>query len=315
MSSSAGLILGSIVLLYFGADFLVRGSARLALRLGMAPLIVGLTIVAFGTSMPEMIVSLKSSISGNSAISLGNVLGSNIFNLCVILGLASLIRPLGVQSELIRRDVPVMILSAFLVFLFFIDGIFSSVESFSFLVLFFLYTGWTLRPALKKSEQNLNKEFSDYLTPGKSKPLLMILFIGGGLGLLVAGAHFLVLGSVSLARHFGVSEAVIGLTIVAVGTSLPELATSLVAALKKEPDISVGNIIGSNIFNTLAVLGGAGSIRPLEANGITWVDMGTFILASCLAFPFFKSGFRLSRLEGALLLGLYTFYVILLWPK
>jgi len=315
MVSSLSLIAGSLVFLYFGADLLVKGSSKLALRLGVAPLIVGLTIVAFGTSMPEMIVSLKASFSGNSAISLGNVLGSNIFNLCVILGLASLIQPLRVQSGLVRRDVPAMIASAFLMILFFIDGVFSPGESLAFLALFFLYTGWTLQPALKKKEKILNDEFRDYLVPSAGSPLLFILLIGGGLGLLAAGAHLLVAGSITLARLFGVSEAVIGLTIVAAGTSLPELATSLVAALKKEPDISVGNIIGSNIFNTLAVLGGAGAVRPLTASGITWADLGVFGLASCLAFPFFKSGFRLSRLEGGLLLALYAAYVAFLWPK
>lgn len=314
MYSSVGLILASIVLLYFGADLLVKGSSSLALRMKVAPLIVGLTVVAFGTSMPEMIVSLKASFSGNSALSLGNVLGSNIFNLCVILGLASLIHPLQVQSGLVRRDVPVVILSSFLVILFFRDGVLSRVESLAFLFFFLVYTGWTIRPALKKKEKTLNDEFKEYLSPKTSTPLFCILFIGGGLGLLVGGAHFLVLGSVSLARHFGVSEAVIGLTIVAAGTSLPELATSVVAALKKEPDISVGNIIGSNIFNILAVLGGAGAVRPLAANGITWTDMGAFVLASCLTFPFLKSGFRLSRPEGGILFTLYIVYMILLWP-
>ena len=304
MVSSLSLIAGSLVFLYFGADLLVKGSSKLALRLGVAPLIVGLTIVAFGTSMPEMIVSLKASFSGNSAISLGNVLGSNIFNLCVILGLASLIQPLRVQSGLVRRDVPAMIASAFLMILFFIDGVFSPGESLAFLALFFLYTGWTLQPALKKKEKILNDEFREYLVPSTGSPLLFVLLIGGGLGLLAAGAHLLVTGSIALARLF-----------VAAGTSLPELATSLVAALKKEPDISVGNIIGSNIFNTLAVLGGAGAVRPLTASGITLADLGVFALASSLAFPFFKSGFRLSRLEGGLLLALYAAYMAFLWPK
>ncbi|MBN1562041.1 calcium/sodium antiporter [candidate division KSB1 bacterium] len=298
-----------LALLYFGAEGLVRGSSSLALRLRISPLVIGLTVVAYGTSMPEMVVSIKTAMSHQGGISIGNVVGSNIFNIAIILGLASLINPLKIRLQVIRIDTPIMFFVAVLFFLFFRDLTIDRLEGAFFLLLVAVYTYANLyfsRRAGKRAED----EFSDALGVARYKNVFAELaFILGGFGLLVGGANLLVNGAIGLARQLEISETVIALTIVSVGTSLPELATSVVASLRKEADIAVGNIIGSNIFNILAILGVASVISPIYGEGIGRIDIYVMLGISLLLLPMLRSGYKLSRPEGAFLLSIYGCYL------
>jgi cation:H+ antiporter len=302
-------IAAGFALLYFGAEGLVRGSSSLALCFRVSPLVIGLTVVAYGTSMPEMVVSVKAALAHQGGISIGNVMGSNIFNIAVILGVSALISPLKIKLKVIRIDAPIMFVVALLFFVFFRDFRIDRLEGAFFLTLAIFYSVSNLyfsRRAGKRAEA----EFSNVLgvTPCKNIWIELALIIGG-IGLLIAGANFLVNGSVGVARLLNVSEAVIGLTIVAAGTSLPELATSLVAAVRKEADIAVGNIVGSNIFNILAILGVAPLISPIYGEGIRMMDVYVMMGVSLLLLPMLRTGFRLSRWEGGLLLSIYGGYL------
>lgn len=251
-------------LLYFGAEGLVRGSSRLAFRLGLSRLVIGLTIVAFGTSMPEMVVSVQTAWAHQGDISLGNVIGSNICNIALILGLSSLVRPLPVHVQVVRLQIPIMIGVSFLIWVLLLDRMLTRVEGECLFLGILLYTYGSLYLA-KKEYAQLNKENGSSPLPLSTQPpWLDALFILGGLVMLIIGAKIFISGSVTLARILHIREAVIGLTIVAVGTSLPELATSMVAAFKREGDIAIGNVVGSNIFNILAILGVASMVRPIE---------------------------------------------------
>ena len=315
MMNDAFLIVAGLVLLYFGAEGLVRGSSAVALKLGLSPLVVGLTVVAYGTSMPELIVSVKSALAGQSGIAVGNVVGSNIFNVGVILGIAAIICPIKVNFQLVKIDVPIMIGVTLLMLFFFRDGALAKWEAGVLFTGIIIYTVGSIIYAKKTTTPEVKAEFEESLKH-PSKPLWMdILFILGGLGLLVFGSNFLVNGSISIARAWGVSEAIIGLTIVAVGTSTPELAASIVAALKKEPDIAIGGIVGSNIYNILCILGAAGLIAPINAGGVAWVDMFVMLGFSLLLVPILWSGFIIKRWEGGVLLAIYGGYLFWLWPK
>lgn len=315
MLTIVGLIAVGLVLLTLGAEGLVRGSASLALRAGVTPLVVGLTVVAFGTSSPEMVVSTKSAYLGQGSIALGNVVGSNIFNVAVILGLSAIVRPLKVNTQLIRFDMPVMIGVSLLAYLMFRDGALSRPEAALLLVGAVVYTVVVIRMARQERSQEVGKEFEEG-TPHTSKSVwLDLAFVLGGLGLLVVGARLFVQGAVDLARVWGVSEAVIGLTIVAAGTSMPELATSMVAAFRKQEDIAIGNIVGSNIFNLLAILGVAGLINPVAAGGVKPMDFYFMLGTSILLLPLMRWGMRLNRYDGLLFVALYVAYLALLWPK
>lgn len=308
-------ILGGLVLLYFGAEGLVRGSSAVALKLGLSPLVVGLTVVAYGTSMPELIVSVKSALAGQSGIAVGNVVGSNIFNIGVILGVASIICPIKVNFQLVKMDVPIMLFVTLLVMFFFRDGRLARWEAGVLFAGILLYSVGSIIYAKRTTTPDVTAEFEESLEHSK-KPLWMdISFILGGLVILVIGSRLLVDGSISLARAFGVSEAVIGLTIVAAGTSTPELAASIVAALKKEPDIAIGNIVGSNIYNILCILGAAGLIAPINAGGVAWTDMFVMLGVSVLLLPILWTGFVIKRWEGAVLIVIYLGYLAWLWPK
>ena len=302
------LIIG-LTLLYFGAEGLVKGASSLSLRLGIQPLTIGLTVVAFGTSMPELFVSLKSSLSHYGSISIGNVVGSNIFNIAVIIGLAALLRPLKAQVQLIRWDTPVMIGVALLFVFFFSDQLISRTEGLIFTIMILLYTilnGYFAQQESRK--KNLAKEGEAIPRQTGSIWLDGILIIGGLL-ILIFGSNILVNNAVKLARTLGISEAVIGLTIVAAGTSLPELATSLIATLKKEPEIAIGNIVGSNIFNLLCIVGLTSLIAPIECTGIAPIDIWTMVGLSVLLFPIMISGIKISRGEGLLLILIYIGYL------
>ena len=315
MLAITGLILVGLVLLCLGAEGLVRGSASLALRAGVTPLVVGLTVVAFGTSSPEMVVSTKAAFLGQGSIALGNVVGSNIFNIAVILGLSALVRPLKVNVQLIRFDMPVMIAVSLLACFMFRDDAISRGEALILFVGVLAYTTVVVRMARREHSAVLNKEFEEG-TPHTSKSVwLDAVFVLGGLGLLIVGARFFVLGAVDLAHVWGVSEAVIGLTIVSAGTSMPELATSMVAAFRKQEDIAIGNIVGSNIFNILAILGVSGLIHPYAAGGVTPLDFTFMLGTSIILLPLMRWGLRLNRYEGLLFLALYGAYLAVLWPK
>ncbi len=302
------LLLG-LVLLYFGAEGLVRGSASLALRLGIGPLLVGLTVVAFGTSAPEMMVSVKAAYMGQGDISVGNVVGSNICNIGLILGFSALIVPIKVASQIVRVDTPIMIAVTALAIAVLYDGSLSRTEGIVFFLLLIVYIVFSIRLAKKQAADPLAQEFSDEVKISKSGVAIDVLMVIGGLVMLVFGAQFLVDAAIEIAKAFGLSEAVIGLTIVAIGTSLPEFATSLIAAIKKEADIAVGNIVGSNIFNILGILGLSATITPLSSAGITGLDLGVMAVFALALWIFSRSGQSISRIEGVVLILAYGGYI------
>ncbi len=312
MISTLLFLLLGLVLLYLGAEGLVRGSASLALRLGIGPLLVGLTVVAFGTSAPEMMVSVKAASLGQGDISVGNVVGSNICNIGLILGLSALIVPIKVASQIVRVDTPIMIAATVLAIGLLYDGSLSRIEGGLFLLLLVAYLVFSIRLARSQAADPLQQEFAEEVKVSRSGVAGDLLMVVGGLVLLVFGARFLVDSAIEIAKAFGLSEAVIGLTIVAIGTSLPELATSLLAAIKKEADIAVGNVVGSNIFNLLGILGVSATITPLSSAGITGLDLGVMAVFALVLWGFAATGHRINRIEGALMIAAYAGYVILL---
>ena len=309
------LLLAGLVALYFGAEWLVRGGASLAVRLGVTPLLVGLTVVAYGTSTPELIVSSTAAAQGQGAIAIGNVVGSNIFNIGVILGLTALVAPMRVQLQLLKFDTPVMVGVALLFLLFFRDGSIQRWESLVFLAGIVLYTVVNVRLARRQASADVRQEFDDSVPKPTGSPWTDTGLIVAGLATLVLGSRLFVTGAVDLARLFDISDAVIGLTIVAAGTSLPELASSLMAAWRKQPDIAIGNVVGSNIYNILAILGVSGMIAsPVNGQGVSLTDTLIMIGFSVLLLVIAWTGFKLRRWEGALLLALYGVYLWHLWP-
>lgn len=309
------LFLAGLVLLLVGAEALVRGSATLAERVGISPLVVGLTVVAFGTSSPELAVTIQSALGGQADIALGNVVGSNIFNVLFILGISALVVPLAVQAQLIRVDVPLMIGVSALVWLMASGGSVSRWEGAVLVAGLAAYTAAQLRAGRRAPSPGPG----DPPPPGVPPPeqarsasiLLQVVLVLGGLGLLVLGSRWLVEGAVELAGSLGVGERVVGLTIVAAGTSLPEVATSLVAAIRGQRDIAVGNVVGSNIFNLTGVLGAA---ALLAADGVAVGDAAllldlpvmTGVAVACL--PVFFTGLVIARWEGVVFLGYYMAY-------
>lgn len=296
-----------MALLFAGGEGLVRGGASLALRLGLTPLVVGLTVVAFGTSAPELLVSIRASAAGSGDIALGNVIGSNIANIGLILGLSVLVSPLNVQAKLLRFEMPFLVVLSAVVTGMAWDGRIGFFEGLLLFVTMVTYIFVAIR-ASRAEGRAVREEYADIEQPTGSL-LADVAMIGIGLAVLVGGAELLVTGASNLARAAGVTEATIGLTVVAVGTSLPELATSLVAAFRGKGEIALGNVIGSNIFNLASILGISSMLIPLKADGITAVDfavMGSFAL---VLGPIMRTGHRIGRLEGAFLLGGYLAYM------
>jgi len=306
------LVLG-LVTLFIGAEGLIRGSSSLALKIGLTPLVVGLTVVAFGTSTPELVVSMKAAIIGNSSISLGNVVGSNIANIALILGVAALIRPLDVHANVIRREIPIMIGLSILLVVLLIDGELSFIDGLIFVIGIITYVIVNVLMARKEKNVEVEAEFSEGLKTRLGVPV-SIIFIVGGLALMILGANLFVTSSISIAKAIGVSDAIIGLTIVAIGTSLPELITSIVASYKNESDIAIGNVVGSNIFNILGILGITALVIPLSTEGISYIDFGVMLLTALILLPLSKTGFKLSRLEGVFLVAGYIIYIYYLLP-
>ncbi len=303
------MTLGGLVVLYGGAEGLVRGSSALALRLGLSPLVVGLTVVAFGTSSPELAVSLKATLAGQGDIALGNIVGSNIANVALILGLCAVVKPLRVAAQVVRWDAPLMLGSSVLFAALLADGALSRAEGGLLFAGIAAYTAFSVRLARLEPSAAVQEEFAEGLPAAPRSFWAEVALVVLGLACLVVGGRLLVTGAVAVARGFELSEAFIGLTVVAVGTSLPELATSLVAAVRGEADIAVGNVVGSNIFNVLGVAGLASLVHPIRAAGVSWPDLGVMIAVAAVSLPMIWTGYRVSRGEGfALCLG-YGGYV------
>jgi cation:H+ antiporter len=306
------LVLG-LIALFIGAEGLIHGSSTLALRVGITPLVVGLTVVAFGTSTPELVVSLKAALIGNSSISLGNVVGSNIANIALILGISAIIKPLDVHANVIRREIPIMIVLSILLIVLLIDGELSLIDGIIFVAGIVTYTIMNISMARKEKNAEVENEFKKGLKTNFSVSVSIIIIVGG-LGLMILGANLFVKSSISIAKAIGVSDAIIGLTIVAIGTSLPELITSIVASYKNESDIAIGNVVGSNIFNILGILGITAIVMPLSSAGISYIDFGVMLFSALILLPLSKTGFRISRIEGIALLTGYIIYIYYLLP-
>ena len=304
-------IIGGLLLLIWSADRFVDGAAATARHFGMPQLLIGIVIIGFGTSAPEMIVSALSALNGNPGIALGNAYGSNITNIALILGLTALILPLAVNSQVLKQELPMLIfvtaLSAFLI----ADGEVSRLDAWILLGVFFLYMGWTVWSGLHNRDDSLAADVKEELQEQKYMSLgKALMWVVIGLALLMGSSQLLVWGAVEIAHYFGVSDLVVGLTIVAVGTSLPELASSIAAARKNEVDLAVGNIIGSNLFNTLAVVGIAGAISPMHAGQEVFTrDMSVMSVLTVLLliFGFGKKG-EINRFKGLILLLSYVGY-------
>jgi cation:H+ antiporter len=313
MGATGWLELGAgFVLLFAGGEGLVRGSSRLAQRVGISPLVIGLTVVAFGTSAPELLVSATAVLDGRDEIAVGNAVGSNIFNVLVILGLCALVRPLVVAQQLVFRDIPVMISVALLLLFFGLDGRIGVGEGLLLCAGAIAFTVDSVRASRRESEE-VRSEYESSLqrTSRRGGVLADSGLVAAGLALLVLGARWLVAGAVELAQALGLDETIIALTIVAAGTSLPEVATSLVATLRGERDIAVGNVVGSCIFNVLAivgvasVLGGGGIAVPASIENF---DLPVMVAVSVACVPILVRGHRLGRWEGALFVGYYVAY-------
>lgn len=309
------LLASGLFLLVFGAELLVKGASRLAGAVGISPLVVGLTVVAFGTSAPEMAVSVGAAWSGSADLAMGNVVGSNIFNVLFILGLSALITPLMVVQRLVLIDVPLMIAASVLVWLLARDGELVRWEGIVLFLCIISYTVFLIRQSRKENTAEVLAEYDAEFAgsaAGTRGLLIQGAFIIAGLLALVLGSRWLVEAAVTIARTLGVSELVIGLTIISIGTSLPEVATSVVASLRGERDIAVGNVIGSNLFNLLAVLGMSAAVSPAGiavTAAVRTTDIPVMVGVAIICLPIFAAGFIISRWNGALLLGLYLSYL------
>lgn len=307
---------GGLVILIVGAELLLRGASRLAAAFGISPLVIGLTIVATGTASPEIAVSLQAAVNGQGDLTLGNVLGSNIFNILFILGVTSIAAPIVIAEQLIRMDAPIMLAASILVLALALDGNLGLLNSLVLLACLAGYIAFALIQSRRESQKVQNEYAQEYAAKQArttKNTVTNILFIVAGLALLAVGSRWLVDSAVTIARMLRVSELIIGLTIVAVGTSLPEVTTSLMAALKKQSDIAVGNAVGSNIFNLLGVLGMGALLAPggIPVSGrVLQFDFLVMIFVALVSLPIFYLDNRISRVEGALLFIYYMLYLV-----
>lgn len=308
--SSLQLIAG-LVLLFFGGDALVWGACSLARKIGISALAIGLTVVAFGTSMPELVVSMNAAMAGATDISLGNVVGSNIANIALILGVAACIRPTQCESKIATFDGPIMIGVSLLLIILLLDGEVSRLEGaalFIGLLGFTVFTLWQSHGVAAADSAIEDDAMLPHTSPLKSTVMVVV-----GLLMLMGGGQLVVTGAITFAENFGLSQAVIGLTIVAIGTSLPELSTSIIAAMRGQGDIAIGNIVGSNIFNILGILGITAAVIPLGMGEISWIDLGLMALLAIALTLLLYFRARLARTEGVVLLlcyGAYTFWLL-----
>ena len=304
------LLLAGLALIVFGADWLVDGASAIARRAGISEFVIGLTIVGFGTSCPELVVSLTGAMQGNADISVGNVVGSNIFNTLLILGLTAVIAPVAVTRANSRRDIPITLLVTFIfVFLAVAGGRLNRVEGILFLLIFAGYMFYCF-----KTDSGISAEEGDVRE--RSLPLALLL-VAAGLGGLIYGGQLFVNNATGLARALGVSDKFIAITLLAGGTSLPELATCIVAAAKKKDQLALGNILGSNVFNILLILGASAVVTPLSTLAMTWVDFGVLLLSAILAWLWTYTGRRdrIDRWEGALMVLCFALYFVWLFMK
>ncbi|MGM0576856.1 MAG: calcium/sodium antiporter [Myxococcota bacterium] len=307
-------LVGGLALLLVGAELLVRGAARLSTMLGMSPLVVGLTVVAFGTSAPELAVGVQGVVTGQGDVSVGNVVGSNIMNVLFILGLAAVIAPLVVAQRLVRVEVPLMIAVSILPLWMGQDGVIGRLDGAILFAGIVLFIVWTIRSSRREEPENVEAYVREYVAePGRpgGHPAMLVFLVVAGLAMLVLGSSWVVDSAVTMAESFGLSELVISLTVISAGTSLPEAATSVVASFKGEGDIAVGNVVGSNFFNILSVLGLTALVAPggiAVAPAAVAFDIPVMIAVSVACLPIFFSGHRIARWEGGLFLGYYVAY-------
>ncbi|AWI79933.1 sodium:calcium antiporter [Parazoarcus communis] len=312
MLEQALLFLLGLVTLVIGAELLVRGASRLAVSFGISPLVVGLTVVAFGTSAPEMAVSVGSALNGNPDIAIGNVVGSNIANVLLILGIAAVIAPLLVAEQIIRQEIPIMIGASVLLLVMALDGSINRIEAATLFGLVIAYTVFLVRQS-RKGSAAMSEDFAEDIPTSQwdSHWAVQTALVVAGLVMLVLGAGWLVDSAVVFARAFGVSDLVIGLTVVAIGTSMPEIATSIVAALRGQRDIAVGNVVGSNVFNICAVLGVTGLVAPAGlpvSEAARHFDLWVMLAVAFACLPILITGREIARWEGILFLGYYAAY-------
>jgi cation:H+ antiporter len=312
------LLVAGLALLVGGAELLVKGAAGLAISAGISPLVVGLTVVALGTSAPELAVSVSASLNGKPDIALGNVVGSNIANVLLILGISAVIAPLVVSRQLVRVDVPVMIGVSFLLLVLALDGGVGRGDGVLLAVAIIVYTVLLVRMGRKQGAEQMAATASAGAEPiavPRGGAAGQVLLVGAGLALLVLGSRWLVNGAVEIAQMLGVSDLVIGLTVVAVGTSLPEIATSVLATLRGARDMAVGNVVGSNIYNILLILGLSAMVSPggipVAPAALTF-DIPVMIAAAVACLPVAFNGYRIARWEGAVFLGYYAAYTLYL---
>lgn len=326
------IFLGGLAVIVFGAELLLRGAARLATLLGVRPVIIGLTVVAMGTSMPELAVGVAAVLEGHGGLAVGNIAGSNIFNILVIVGLSALLRPLPLHLMSLKLDVPVMIGASLALIVLAWDGALSRVDG---LLLLTFGLSYTLALVLLSRHESaaMRREFAEEFGPAQAAPLSSVaallhsrwargawhaVKLAAGIALTLLGAELLVSGAEGLARSFGVSDTFIGLTIVAIGTSAPELATTLVATHQDDRDVAIGNLVGSCIYNNLVILGVTCVVAPgglAVARNVFWIDLPLAAAVAILLLPVFRSGDTVSRREGGLFLGIYLLYMgsLLLW--
>ncbi len=320
-----GLFVVGLLMLYYGAGWLVKGSSNLARSMGLTPLVIGLTVVAFGTSAPELFVSVVSSIKGKSMIAVGNVIGSNICNIALVLGLSALIQPIRGDRSVYRRDIPIMLGVSLYLLLISLNSKIGRLEGASLLIGIVLYTGFNYYIAAKETRSKIHHEGVAFVHAAEGIEYItsrtrQVVWITAGIVVVVVGAEILIDAAVAVMKTFGVSEKFVGLTIVALGTSLPELATSVVAAMKKEMDISIGNLVGSNVFNILSVLGAAALVNPIPIPG-GFVQSGLLIdylfmmFVSFLPWLMMRKTSTVSRTDGVVLISCYVGYILYLIIK
>jgi len=310
-------IFGGLILLGVGGDALVRGASGVAQRFGLSPLFIGLVLVGFGTSMPELVVNVFAAINGTAAVAFGNVIGSNIANIALVLGVTALFRPLDIHSDTLKREFPVLITVTLLALALVIDGDLVRIDGLLLLTCLCIMIFWIVKIGLQtKRNDPLKKEYDNEI-PGKGSMKNAVIWFAVGLVILLVSSKVIVWGAIGVATTYGVSDLVIGLTIIAIGTSLPELAASIISAIKKEHDIAIGNIIGSNMFNLLGVLGLPGIIHPSIIDEAVLTRDFPVMIVLTIALAAMAYGFRgqgqINRLEGGVLLASYITYLSVIY--